>query len=50
MLKISYKDRVKCDTVEIMKVDNLRLKEVPEPLKSRITPILRGDDYDKIPW
>jgi len=28
----------------------LKLKEVPEPLRSRITPILRGDDVDKIPW
>lgn len=43
-------DRVKCDPVDIMKVDELRLKEVPEPLRSKITPVLRGDDYDKIPW
>ena len=43
-------ERIKCDCVEIMQVDELRLKEVPEPLKSKLIPILRGDDYDKIPW
>ncbi len=29
---------------------NLKLKEVPETLKEKITPILRGDAVDKIPW
>lgn len=42
--------RLKIDTIEILKVDEKKLKEVPEPLKSLITPILRGDDTDRIPW
>lgn len=41
---------LKVDTVEVLQVDELKLKEVPEPLRSRITPILRGDRMDKIPW
>jgi len=42
--------RLKIDTVEIMRIDEKRLKDVPEPLCSLITPILRGDDTDKMPW
>ena len=41
---------LKLDTVEIVKIDNLKLKEVPEPLRAKIIPVLRGDDFDKIPW
>lgn len=41
---------LKLEPVEIMQIDNNKLKEVPEPLKSKITPVLRGDDLDKIPW
>lgn len=43
-------ERLKLDTIQILKVDNLKLKEVKEPLYSKILPILRGDDMDKIPW
>ncbi|NMA01311.1 MAG: transcriptional regulator [Clostridia bacterium] len=42
--------RVKVDNIEILKIDKLKIKEVPEPLQRKITPILRGDDLDKIPW
>jgi len=42
--------RLKMETVEITKIDELRLKDIPEPLQSIITPILRGDDTDKMPW
>jgi len=42
--------KVKVDTVEILKIDNMKLKDVPEPLKTKITPVLRGDYIDKIPW
>lgn len=42
--------RLKLDTIEIVKIDKLKLKDVPEPLKSKLIPILRGDDLDKIPW
>lgn len=41
---------LKVDTSQILKIDNLKLKEVPEPMKSKILPILRGDYMDKIPW
>lgn len=30
----------KVDTVVILNVDDLRLKDIPEPLKSRVTPYL----------
>jgi transcriptional regulator with XRE-family HTH domain len=42
--------RLKLETIEIAKVDDMKLKNVPEPLREKITPILRGDDFDKIPW
>lgn len=41
---------LKTDAVEILNIDNMKLKDVPEPLKTKITPILRGDDLDRIPW
>ena len=43
-------EKVKVDTAKIIKIDNMKLKEVPEPLQSAITPVLRGDHIDKIPW
>jgi ribosome-binding protein aMBF1 (putative translation factor) len=46
--ELSYK--IKIDTTEILNIDNLKLKDVPEPLKSKLLPILRGDYMDKIPW
>ncbi|MDD2587259.1 MAG: transcriptional regulator [Syntrophomonadaceae bacterium] len=42
--------QLKVDTIEILKIEDKKLKEVDEPLKSRLTPVLRGDDLDKIPW
>ena len=43
-------DKLKIETVDILNVDNQILKDVPEPLKSKLLPILRGDYMDKIPW
>lgn len=43
-------ERLKLNTAAILRIDDMKLKEVPEPMKSKITPILRGDDVDKIPW
>lgn len=43
-------DRMKISKSLILRVDDMKLKNVPEPLKSKLTPILRGDDSDKIPW
>jgi DNA-binding protein Fis len=42
--------RVKLDGNQVLTVDNLKLKDVPEPLQKKILPFLRGDDLDKIPW
>ncbi len=33
---------VKVNTSMIRKVDHFKIKDVPEPLKSRIEPVLRG--------
>jgi transcriptional regulator with XRE-family HTH domain len=43
-------NRLKIDSVEIKRVDQLKLKDVPEPLKGKLVPLFRGDDYDKNPW
>ncbi|MGS0763684.1 winged helix-turn-helix transcriptional regulator [Syntrophomonas curvata] len=42
--------RLNLNTAAIARIDDMKLREVPEPLRSKITPILRGDDLDKIPW
>lgn len=41
---------LKLNTAVILRVDNMKLIEVPEPLRSKITPVLKGADIDKIPW
>ncbi|HOQ10235.1 MAG TPA: helix-turn-helix transcriptional regulator [Syntrophomonadaceae bacterium] len=43
-------EKLKLNTSTILKVDDFPLKDVPEPLKSKLLPILRGDYTDKIPW
>ena len=43
-------DKLKLDTVDILKIDDLRLKDLPEPLKSQLLPILRGDYMDTMTW
>ncbi|WZL73321.1 transcriptional regulator [Clostridiaceae bacterium 35-E11] len=42
--------KLKIDTMDIIKIDALKLKEVPDPIKSKVLPILRGDNMDNIPW
>lgn len=42
--------KVKVETRLIKKVDGLKLKHVPDPLKAKITPILRGNKVHKMPW
>lgn len=42
--------KIKEDPTTIKKIDPLKLKEVPEPIRSKILPILRGDYMNKIPW
>lgn len=41
---------LKLESIEILNIDDLQLKDVPEPLKSKLLPILRGDYIDKVPW
>ncbi|HWQ74896.1 MAG TPA: transcriptional regulator [Syntrophomonas sp.] len=43
-------DKLKLPQVEILRVDEWRLKDVPQPLKSKLLPVLKGDYTDKIPW
>lgn len=42
--------KLKVDNVRIMEIDHLKLKDVPEPIKSKMLPVLRGDYMDNIPW
>jgi len=41
---------LKVDTIDILKIDDLKLKDVPEPLQTKIMPVLKGEYMDKIPW
>lgn len=43
-------EKLKISSSRIFKIDTMKLKEVPEPLYSKLLPVLRGDDVDKIPW
>ncbi len=43
-------DKLKLDMVDILKIDDLRLKDIEEPLRSKLTPILRGDYMDQMTW
>ncbi len=40
---------VKLDTVDILKIDEMKVKDLAEPLRTKVMPILRGDYMDKIP-
>ncbi len=41
---------LKLDPLDILKIDDLKFQDVPEPMQSKLLPILRGDYLDKIPW
>ncbi len=41
---------VKVETVKILQIEDTKLRDVPEPLKTRLIPLLRGDYMNKIPW
>lgn len=43
-------DKLKLETADILKIDDLRLKDLPEPLQAKLLPILRGDYMDKLTW
>ncbi|MFX4261766.1 transcriptional regulator [Pelotomaculum propionicicum] len=42
--------QAKVDTIDILRIDDVKVKDLSEPLKTKIMPILRGDYMDKIPW
>lgn len=46
--ELALKCRV--DTRLIKKIDSMQFKRVPEPLKSKIEPVLRGEGLNKLPW
>ncbi|MGF7057369.1 DNA-binding XRE family transcriptional regulator [Brassicibacter mesophilus] len=43
-------EQSKLKTSIILKIDNTQLKYVPEPIKSKLIPILRKDNLDKNPY
>ncbi|HZK84312.1 MAG TPA: transcriptional regulator [Desulfosporosinus sp.] len=43
-------DKLKLDTVDILTIDDLRLRDISEPLRSKLTPLLRGDYMDNMTW
>lgn len=42
--------KIKCETVEITRIDHHRLKDIPRTMRDRLLPIFRNDRMDKIPW
>lgn len=44
--QLSEKSEV--DKVEILRIDHLKLKEIQEPVRSKLLPILRGDYMNRI--
>jgi ribosome-binding protein aMBF1 (putative translation factor) len=42
--------KVKVKPSIIHRVDDTPLKKVPEPLYSKLLPVLRGNDVHKAPW
>lgn len=42
--------RIKCEPLDIMKIDHLKLKEISKEFQEKLIPIFRGDRYDNIPW
>lgn len=43
-------DKLRIGTSLILRVDDHKLKDVPEPLKSRLLPFLKGEEDSKVPW
>ena len=43
-------DKLILDTGDILKIDDLRLKDIEEPLRMKLTPVLRGDYMDNMTW
>ena len=43
-------DKLRISTSLILHVDDHKLKDVPEPLKTRLLPVLKGEEDSKVPW
>ncbi len=41
---------VKLDTIDILKIDDMKVKDLSGPLKTKVMPILSGDYMNKIPY
>jgi len=41
---------IKVNPSLVKKVDQHKFKKVPEPLKSKLEPLLKGKHVDKAPW
>jgi hypothetical protein len=41
---------LKVDPIDILRIEEVKVRDLPEHLKNKILPILRGDYMDKIPW
>lgn len=42
--------KVKVNTSDILKIDDMRLKDVNESMKKKITPVLKGSNLNKASW
>nr|WP_041272531.1 hypothetical protein [Desulfitobacterium hafniense] len=42
-------DKLHIDTIDVLNMDDKRLKDIEEPLKSEMIPILRGSYTDRLP-
>jgi len=42
-------DKLHMDAIDVLNMDDKRLKDIEEPLKSELIPILRGDYMDRLP-
>ncbi|MTI49568.1 transcriptional regulator [Sporosalibacterium faouarense] len=43
-------ERLRMNQNLILRVDDTKLKNVPEPLKSKLLPALKDDNLDNYPW
>jgi transcriptional regulator with XRE-family HTH domain len=41
---------LKVDPIDILRIEEVKVRDLPDHLKNKILPILRGDYMDKIPW
>ena len=41
---------LKVDPIDILRIEEVKVRDLPEHFKNKILPLLRGDHMDKIPW